>query len=365
MNELPTHFSLPVAELSVVVPVLDEATTLPELFATLARQEGVVLEVIIVDGGSGDGTPDLAHRLAADFSLPVRLLAAGGGRPGQLNAGAAAATAATLLFLHADAEFPDPAALRTGLDQLAAALAARGDDPTAGHFTLRFRRTDPSPSLAYAFYEAKARLDRPGCTHGDQGLLLRRSFFARIGPFELSLPMLAETRLAERIRREGEWLLLSPEIRTSARRFEAEGLRQRQTLNACLQACAAIDRGEFIAALPAPYRSQGEAGQLRLRPYLESFARSIRALPAKERRRFWAEIGGYVRANAWQLAFRVDVRRAFLLGEELREDEAHLLRFYDRYLERLTDHPPGRAVATLLVWLWFRVSLFREKEKCG
>src|ERR1700674_5517741 len=92
--------------------------------------------------------------------------------------------------------------------------------------------TTESPGISPS--ASTGRHGRRECTHGDQGFLLRRGFFNAVGPFEESLPMLAETRFAEAVRNRGEWLLLPAEIQTSARRFEIEGLRERQTLNAII-----------------------------------------------------------------------------------------------------------------------------------
>ena len=77
-------------ELSVIVPVLNEAPTLPELFATLAQQRETTFEVVICDGGSTDGTAQLAQELAGEMPVPVRVVASRPGRARQMNSGAAA-----------------------------------------------------------------------------------------------------------------------------------------------------------------------------------------------------------------------------------------------------------------------------------
>ncbi|NIQ98010.1 MAG: glycosyl transferase, partial [Desulfuromonadales bacterium] len=185
-----------------------------------------------------------------------------GGRARQLNAGALKASAENLLFLHVDSVFPDPKTLARALEELDRSIAVAGTDAVAGHFRLKFSRTDESSSFGYYFWEVKARLDRSECTHGDQGCLLRKSFFAAVGPFAADLPIAEDTRLAERIRDVGRWILLSPEIWTSARRFEVEGLRERQTLNALIMNFAAIDWADFFAAAKSVYRSQAAADKL-------------------------------------------------------------------------------------------------------
>jgi hypothetical protein len=291
------------------------------------------------------------------LGLSLTPVHSGAGRGRQLNAGVRAATSANLLFLHADSQFDDPLALRRALDSHNAACAAHGSDRVAGRFGLRFDRSAPAAHLGYYFHECKARLDRPGCIHGDQGLLLRRTLFDRVGPFPESVPMLAETRFAEAVRRQATWLLLPAEIRTSARRFEAEGLAARRTLNAIIMNLDAVGQEELLAELPELYRRQGEDGAGRHGAVLEGIARRIAAMPAGERRAFWRDTGAYVRDNAWQLAYILDIRRAFRRGLPPGGEERRNLDRFDRWLHPAIDTAAGRWAASLLTRLWFRYAV--------
>ncbi|HYS44461.1 MAG TPA: glycosyltransferase family 2 protein, partial [Geobacteraceae bacterium] len=335
---------------------MNEAAIIPELFRALAEQRETSLELVLCDGGSADGTAELARSLGRDCPFPVKVVDGEPGRARQMNAGVAASSASTLLFLHADSLFPDRLAFRKGLDSLAAAIADRGQEKVAGHFALRFRRRDDPPSWGYYHFECKARLNRRECTHGDQGFLLRRRFFAAVGPFDDTLPMLAETRLAEAVRENGEWLLLPAEIHTSARRFETEGLRERQTLNAIITNFAAMGWEPFFRELPRLYGNQESAEPLDLSRLLRQMGRLMAALPLGSRLRLWQATGRYVRSNAWQLALLLDTRRNFRRGVSPGTGRLPILRVYDRYLDRLTDHPAGRLAAALLTWLWFRLA---------
>jgi rSAM/selenodomain-associated transferase 2 len=344
-----------VTELSVIVPVLNEAPIIPELFRTLAEQREVALELVVCDGGSTDGTAELVREAGREAPFPVRVVTTPPGRARQMNAGAAAGTAPTLLFLHADSLFPDRLAFRKGLGRLAAVIDQRGDERVAGHFALRFRRQSDAAAWGYYHFECKARLDRRGCTHGDQGFLMRRGFFAAVGPFDDSIPMLAETRLAETVRERGEWCLLPAEIHTSARRFEAEGLRERQTLNAIITNFAAMEWEPFFREFPRLYGNQESAQRLDLPRFLRRTGELMASLPLRDRLRLWRATGRYVRDNAWQLALLIDTRRNFRRGIPPGEGGLPALRFHDRHLDRLTDHPPGRLAAALLTWLWYQI----------
>jgi len=253
--------------------------------------------------------------------------------------------------------------LRRGLDALRGAIARRGDEAVAGHFALRFDLPPERRSLGYYFYECKARLGREQCIHGDQGFLLRRSFFEKVAPFDESLPLLEDTRMAEMIRRQGEWLLLPAEILTSIRRFEREGLYERQLLNALLMNFAAIGWTEFFRLAPDVYRQQDRARRLRLVPFLQLIRARLRALPWRRRFELWYRTGCYVRPQAWQLAFALDVRRNFRRGFLSGAGSCPLLAAFDRFYGPLTDHPPGRFAAALLVRVWFQATLARSLRR--
>jgi glycosyltransferase involved in cell wall biosynthesis len=305
------------------------------------------MELILSDGGSSDDGIARAKRLAPSLPFPLTILQGARGRGGQMNRGSEAARGGTLLFLHVDSAFPDPLSFRKGLD----ALAGAGYNG-AGHYALEFDFPAAAPR-PYRFYAAKASLDRPGCTHGDQGLLVKARFFAELGGFPTGLPVMEDTFLADRIRKSGTLLLIDACIKTSPRRFLAEGLLQRQTLNAILMDLAHIGRFDLINALSSSYRSQGKTAALSLLPFLATLKREIAQLPAPQRRRLWRETGRYVRGNAWQIPFYFD----FLLGGCEAGTGGRLLALHDRVMERVLDNKAADYAAATLVWLWFRLAL--------
>jgi rSAM/selenodomain-associated transferase 2 len=343
--------SVELLELSVIVPVLNEAAGVSKLFTMLARQQGVAFELIVCDGGSTDDTIGQAQLLFKAMPFPCRLLQVAKGRARQLNAGARAAAADNLLFLHADSVFPDPLALRQGLDALRETNGRR-----AGRFALRFDVPAERYGFGYYFYEAKARLGRPEGIHGDQGYLLSRDFFVKLGGFDETLELLEDNRFAEAVRREGGWLLLPAEIVTSARRFETEGLTERQTLNALLMNFAAIGWDDFFRLAPDLYRSQKDSGRLQLMPFFRCICELLRSLPVRKRFLLWSATGRYVRGNAWQIPFSRDVRCAFRRGLPPGQVPTPRLDWHDRWFDRLTDHAAGRLAAAVLVWGWFHLT---------
>jgi glycosyltransferase involved in cell wall biosynthesis len=352
--------SAPVPELSVVIPTRNEVEALPCLLADLASQAGLCLEVIVADGGSQDGTPDAAASFGAR-GLDLRVLAAPPGRGRQLNAGAAGARASDLLFLHADTRIEGPRLLAEGRARMRAERARRASERVAGHFGLRFDRALPGTPRAqagYYFYEAKTLLGRPECVNGDQGFWLARAYFDELGGFDESLPYLEDARLARRVFSTGAWVTLPGRLTTSARRFEVEGLGARQTLNALLKNFDAIGLSGFFEEAAEAYREQARAGRLQLGPFARLAHRASRAQGWRRFLGYWWGTGGYVAANAWQLAFALDCRRNRRAGFPPGKGPTPWLGRYDRWGAPLVTSPPGRLAATLLTAGWFFGAVF-------
>jgi rSAM/selenodomain-associated transferase 2 len=194
--------------LSVVVPVLDEARHLPALLAHLAR-DGSGAEVIVADGGSRDGSAELAAR-APD----VRLIVTGRGRARQMNAGAALATGDVLLFLHADTRLPSGA-----VEKIRRALA----DPRVvyGRFDVRFDNPRRGFRLIAGLMNLRSRLT--GICTGDQAIFVRGAAFARLGGYP-EIALMEDIELTRRLKRIGRLAAVRRPVTTAARRWERDGV---------------------------------------------------------------------------------------------------------------------------------------------
>ena len=351
------NFTAP--DISVIVPILNEAFELPELLASLSRQNDVTFELILCDGGSSDGSQKIASALAAECAFPVKLIGTERGRGKQMNAGAAAAASDLLLFLHADSRFEENDALLKAVNYCRASTS--GSESFAGRFGLQFRRSRPARSLAYFFYEAKARLPRRDCIRGDQGFLLTRHTFMLACGFDESLPFLEDIRLVAATPPQIIWQLLPATISTSARRFENEGLLERQILNAIIANNLLAGWKVFFDSLPGLYsnHSHTPGGKLLLYPILEGISRLLEQDSAEWRRFFWQSTGRHVAANAWQLFYWLDVRHAFLSGNNPEDVQSCWLDFYHRRLERFFQSRLAALTAQLAVRVWLRWMLFR------
>jgi rSAM/selenodomain-associated transferase 2 len=193
--------------LSIIVPVLDEAAIIAGSLQALAplRQRGA--EVIVVDGGRRDGTPELA-RPHAD-----RVIAAAHGRGAQMNAGAGIARGDVLLFLHADTKLP-PEADRLVLRALAEAAAW-------GRFDVHIEGRSPLLAGVGALMNWRSRLT--GIATGDQAMFATRKAFAEAGGFP-EIPLMEDIALSQKLKRLVRPICLTARVSTSGRRWERHGV---------------------------------------------------------------------------------------------------------------------------------------------
>jgi rSAM/selenodomain-associated transferase 2 len=195
-------------QLSIIIPALDEAAGIGATLRPLQPLRVAGHEVIVVDGGSRDGTPELAR------ALVDRVLAAPRGRASQMNAGAAAARGEVLLFLHADTRLP-PGAERLVIDGLAAS------DRQWGRFDVRIDGRHPLLPLVAWLMNRRSRLS--GIATGDQAIFVRREAFARAGGFP-ALALMEDVALSKRLKRVSAPLYLRDRVVTSGRRWESRGV---------------------------------------------------------------------------------------------------------------------------------------------
>jgi rSAM/selenodomain-associated transferase 2 len=195
--------------ITVVVPALNEAATLPATLQSLRDQTRPAERVIVVDGGSADGTPDVARRLGAD----VRIVP-GRGRGGQIAAGVADCDADVVLVAHADMLFPP-----TALEVVDRYLSTHPNCP-GGCLGHRFDRQKGTLFRAIEWWDRRRALR--GHSYGDQAQFFRRAALVREGGFP-DLPLMEDVELARRLRRIGRPVYLDVPVIVSARRYERLG----------------------------------------------------------------------------------------------------------------------------------------------
>ncbi|HEB80075.1 MAG TPA: glycosyltransferase [Rhodospirillales bacterium] len=190
--------------LSIVIPTLNSADFLE---GTL-KAVGDGFEIIIVDGGSGDLTPELAARLG------LRVVEAPRGRGVQLAAGAKIAKGDWLLFLHADT------VLEPGWDA-AAGNFMKNPENARRAAVFRLKLDDPAPRARRLERLAAWRGQIRGLPYGDQGLLISRPYYHALGGFT-EIPLMEDVDMIRRIGK-GRLVTLDAAAVTSAERYQKDG----------------------------------------------------------------------------------------------------------------------------------------------
>jgi rSAM/selenodomain-associated transferase 2 len=201
--------------ISVVIPALNEAGNILQTIAGVRRQDREA-EIIVADGGSVDGTPEIAR-------LQARVIQSPRGRAVQLNAGARCAAGQVLLFLHADSRLA-PGAL--------AKMRQTMDNPltAGGSFTLAF----DVDNFWLRFYAWCSTINCLCFRYGDQGIFVRRAIFEQMGGYA-EIPLMEDIDFMRRLPSYGRRALIRDyPITTSARRFVEHGIVRQEALNVAL-----------------------------------------------------------------------------------------------------------------------------------
>jgi rSAM/selenodomain-associated transferase 2 len=190
--------------LAVVIPALDEADWVAGAVASAAAER---VEVLVVDGGSRDGTREIATRAGA------RVVESAPGRARQLQAGVRASDSEILLFLHADTRLPP------GFD-VAVRTACGRPGVVGGAF--RFCFDQRTPALRFIEWGARLRAALFALPYGDQALFVRRAALDAIGGIP-QVELMEDLDLVSALRRRGRLAILPLPATTSARRYRAHG----------------------------------------------------------------------------------------------------------------------------------------------
>lgn len=194
------------ATISIIVPVLNEAL-LVEPFLRRLREFAAGAEIIVVDGGSTDSTPEIARPLCDLFLVSPR------GRAHQLNAGAAVARGDIFWFLHADGEVP-----ADSLDAIQKLMSR--PETVGGYFRIRIPRAAPVYRLTDNFAHYAGKILRMRC--GDHGFFCRRDAFFAAGGFP-EVPVMEDVEFYRALGRLGRVTNTETRLVLNPRRYEKIG----------------------------------------------------------------------------------------------------------------------------------------------
>ena len=199
--------------MSIVIPTLNEAAYLPVLLESIRHQTASPREVLVVDAGSGDGTPEVARAYRA------RVLG-GGGLPGfSRNCGARRTSGEWILFLDADVRLP-PTALEEILGEIEAGpldAASCWFVPDTSEWSLRLNHW-----LSCHYFRLSSRLGWPHSIGAF--LIVRRALHDDVGGFDPTVRVAEDQDYVRRLARAGRYAFVSrPAVRVATRRFRSEG----------------------------------------------------------------------------------------------------------------------------------------------
>jgi rSAM/selenodomain-associated transferase 2 len=196
-----------IPSLSVIIPVLNEETSLPTLLTHLQQEAAnpEKLEIIVVDGGSTDQSVSVVN------SFGLRVLNAPKGRARQMNSGARSAKGEVLYFLHADSLPP-----RHFDSEI---LGAVNRNSQAGCFRLQFN----SRSYFLSLFAWFTRFNLPICRGGDQSLFITKNLFQSLGGFNEEFTIYEDNEFIGRIYRAAHFKVLAKNVVTSPRKYARNG----------------------------------------------------------------------------------------------------------------------------------------------
>ena len=198
---------MPKRTFSIIVPVLNEAAGLAELAAHLAPLTRAGAQVLLVDGGSDDSTPELAQHAGFQVIRSER------GRAQQMNTGAAHAQGDTLVFLHADTRLP--------ADALALISKGLREAHGWGRFDVHIAGRPAMLRVVASMMNWRSRLT--GIATGDQAMFMTREAFEAVGGFPVQ-PLMEDIEMSRRLRALSSPVCLRERVVTSGRRWETRGV---------------------------------------------------------------------------------------------------------------------------------------------
>jgi rSAM/selenodomain-associated transferase 2 len=192
-------------KLSIIIPALNEERSLGKTLASISSH---VHEIIVVDGGSKDGTAEFARKYASV------VLDSNRGRGIQQHTGACHAEGDILLFLHADTWLPK-------IFEIMIETTLSDPKTVFGAFRLGHHPSTAFLNLVALMANLRSLLLR--MPYGDQGLFMRRSDYFGVGGFK-DLPLMEDVDLVRRLNKIGKFKLVKAKVRTSARRYDRNGI---------------------------------------------------------------------------------------------------------------------------------------------
>jgi len=199
--------------ISMIIPVLNEALIIESFLKYISGSSSAenITEILVVDGGSIDGTQQLIRNFAESSNLKIDLITSGKGRAKQMNTGAKKAKGNILYFLHADSLPP-----RHFDEQI---IKEVNNKNFCGCFRLKF----DEPHLLLRFSQWFTRFNFKFCRGGDQSLFVSNKIFLELNGFNENYTIYEDCEFINRLYDHTHFTIINDYIITSARRYNVNG----------------------------------------------------------------------------------------------------------------------------------------------
>lgn len=196
-------------KISIIIPILNEAETIGNLinYLSVNSTEENISEIIVVDGGSTDGSQHIVSKFPQ-----ATLLSSEKGRAKQMNFGAKHSSGNILYFLHADS-FPPK-----NFDQLIIEKTEKGHQ--AGCFRMQFDSNHWWLKLAGWFTQFNWKI----CRGGDQSLFITKELFIDLGGYNETYIICEDYILVNELYKRTLFTVINKKLKTSARLYEKQGV---------------------------------------------------------------------------------------------------------------------------------------------
>ena len=199
--------------ISIIIPVLNESSMIGRLLEHLSENSTAedISEILVIDGGSNDGTQNIVKTIAEDAKTDIVLIDSEKGRAKQMNLGAAKAKGSILYFLHADT-FPP-----TNFDKKIISEIKQGN--LYGCFRMNFDQ----PQFILKVSQLFTRFNYKFCRGGDQSLYVSNEIFVKLGGYDESYTVYEDCEFINRLYKHGKFTVINDYVTTSARRYDNNG----------------------------------------------------------------------------------------------------------------------------------------------
>ena len=217
--------------ISIIIPTLNEALELPKTLSVLQALRGNDVEIIVVDGGSGDKTLQLAKQYADCVISSEK------GRAKQMNRGAEAAMGDVLLFLHADTTLsPDAYSSLIEIDEVL---------PYWGRFNVRLDGSQ------FIFRIIEKMMNTRSCftsiATGDHAMFVSKELFVQVGGYP-EIDLMEDIAISKKLKQKAPLICISESVVTSSRRWQKKGVIRTVLFMWCLRLAYLLNRNSSVLA---------------------------------------------------------------------------------------------------------------------